>query len=253
MRDVNKPDEPGNDRSDRVFREELAEIKKFQFDDKVAHVFDDMVLRSVPRYSEVQEASAAIAEKLCKKGGRILDLGCSTGTTLFGVAQVLTDESVELIGIDNSEPMLKQAQAKGDELQLGERVKFICGDLLSVDLPPADFVMMNYTLQFIPVGKRTQVLKKVAQALKPGGALLLTEKVRHFGARLEPLMTELYYDFKRDNRYSELEIAQKRDALEGVLVPLSVKENIDLLRQSSFAEVELYLKWITFATFIALK
>jgi tRNA (cmo5U34)-methyltransferase len=237
---------------DLIYQAELEEIKRFEFNEQVAVCFDDMISRSVPRYGEVQEATARLAVRLLKSGSTVLDLGCSTGTSLFEIAKRVPDD-VRLIGVDNSEAMLKVASAKAEELMLSERVSFVLGDITEIDLPKSDLVILNYTLQFVPVMARGAFLTEIYEELNPGGALILSEKLRHDGERVGRLLTTLYYDFKRDNHYSELEISQKREALENVLVPLTLSENLELLSSAGFTERELYLKWINFATIIALR
>jgi tRNA (cmo5U34)-methyltransferase len=227
----------------------LAEIKQFEFNERVATAFDDMISRSVPRYEEVTAATSKLAAKVCHSGGTVLDLGCSTGNALVAIANALPN--VNLVGIDNSAPMLDRAGEKTVEFK--DRVKLVLGDILESSFPESDLVILNYTLQFVPVSGRKVLLEKVRASLKPGGALILTEKLSHPGDRVDSILTDLYYDFKRENRYSELEISQKRDALENVLVPLSLEQNLTLLRETGFSEAELYLKWIKFGTFVALK
>ncbi len=236
---------------DQVYQSKLEEIKQFRFDGNVAAVFDDMVSRSVPRYSEIQAATVKLASKLCPAGGRVVDLGCSTGTTLFAIAQACP--GLELIGIDNSTPMLEAAAKKAVSLGLADRVQFVCQDISEFDYKDTDLFIAHYTLQFFPPSGRGEILAKLYSALNSGGAIIITEKLKHVGERAEDILRELYYDFKAENGYSQLEISQKREALEGFLVPLTLEENFALMRSAGFSEIELYLKWINFATILGLK
>jgi tRNA (cmo5U34)-methyltransferase len=236
---------------DRVYQTKLEEIKQFRFDENVATVFDDMVSRSVPRYSEIQAATVKLAYKICPTRGRVVDLGCSTGTTLFAIAKVCPE--LELIGIDNSPSMLEQASLKAKSLGLEDRVKFVCQDISEYDYQNVDLFIAHYTLQFFPPAGRGEILEKMYQALNPGGAVIVSEKLKHQGKKSEDILHGLYHDFKAENGYSRLEISQKREALEGVLVPLTLEENFTLLRQAGFDEIEIYLKWINFATVLGLK
>ena len=236
---------------DKVYQTRLDQIKQFRFDENVANVFDDMISRSVPRYSEVQSATVKLAQKLCPSKGKIVDLGCSTGTTLFAVAEACPE--VELVGIDNSENMLEIARKKASALGLEKRVTFVCQDIAEFEYRKVDLFVAHYTLQFFPLPGRGEILEKLYSTLNPGGAIIVTEKLKHTGARSEDLLRELYYDFKAENGYSQLEISQKREALEGFLVPVTLDENFSLMRRAGFDEVELYLKWINFATILGLK
>jgi tRNA (cmo5U34)-methyltransferase len=67
------------------------------------------------------------------------------------------------------------------------------------------------------------------------------------------LFIDLYHDYKAAQGYSHLEIAQKREALENVLVPYRAAENVEMLRRSGFAEVETFFRWFNFAGFVAKK
>jgi tRNA (cmo5U34)-methyltransferase len=58
---------------------------------------------------------------------------------------------------------------------------------------------------------------------------------------------------KRRNGYDEMEISQKREALENVLIPYRVDENVELLKRSGFSEVETFFRWYNFCGFVALK
>jgi len=236
---------------DSIYSEPVSKVKEFVFDEQVADVFDDMVVRSVPHYAEVQRATAQLAAKLIPTDGVFLDLGCSTGTTLLEVGALCPAKNINLIGIDKSEPMLQRCRERIETEGLENSTTLICGDVLTEHFPKADLVALNYTLQFLPPAERRGLLSRVVKALKPGGALILTEKIRHPDRRIQEIFTDIYYDFKRDNNYSELEISQKRDALERVLIPFSLEENLLLLRHSGFSSAEIYLKWVTFATFVA--
>ncbi len=236
---------------DQIYQSKLNQIKQFRFDENVAVVFDDMVSRSVPRYGEVQAATVKLARKINPTKGRVVDLGCSTGTTLLAIAEVCPE--VELIGIDNSTSMLNQAAKKAEKLGLADRVHFVCQDIAEYDYRNVDLFIAHYTLQFFPPQRRGEILKKLYKALNSGGAIIITEKLKHDGHRSEDVLRELYYDFKAENGYSQLEISQKREALEGFLIPLTLEENFSLMREAGFSEVELYLKWINFATILGLK
>ena len=236
---------------DQVYQSKLEEIKQFRFDENVAKVFDDMVSRSVPRYYEVQAATVKLAKKVCPNRGRVIDLGCSTGTTLFSIAEACPE--VELIGIDNSPSMLEQAKMKAASIGLQDRVRFVCQDIAECDYQNADLIVAHYTLQFFPPAGRGEIVAKIYKGLNAGGAVIVSEKLKHSGKRSEEILHGLYHDFKGENGYSKLEISQKREALEGFLVPMSLEDNFSLLRDAGFDEVEIYLKWINFATILGLK
>ncbi len=240
-------------KTDKVYSEFLERVEEFRFDDRVANVFDDMISRSVPLYRDVQVATARLASRLVKSDSVIYDFGCSTGASIEAMCREIDDPSVRFIGVDTSAPMLAKCAERMDALGVSDRVTLIQDDLANITPSNASILVFNYTLQFFSPGRRAAVLAHMADSLENGGAVLMTEKVVHNMPRIQESLTELYYDFKRDNGYSELEISQKREALENVLIPFTAEQNCDLLRKSGFSEVEIYLKWYVFVSILAIK
>ena len=233
---------------DRVFSKPIE--KQFEFDEQIAAVFDDMLKRSVPFYDEAMALTKHYAQAYLKEGGRLYDLGCSTASTLLDIERGL-EAKAELIGIDNSASMLEQAQRK---LQVfGSAIRLEEADIMSYQYQPCDVVISNYTLQFIRPLVRETLIKTLFEALKPGGAFIFSEKVVSEDKRLNKLMIDSYYEFKKQQGYSEYEIMQKREALENVLIPYTEQENREMVQRCGFAHCETIFRWGNFATFIAIK
>jgi tRNA (cmo5U34)-methyltransferase len=233
---------------DTLFTQTPA-TQKFEFNESVARVFDDMLARSVPMYRECLESAVGWCVKFSREGSQVYDLGCSTGTFLSRLAsQLPADADIRLVGVDNSAPMLEKARKKLAPSELIE------ADLQSdFPLTNASVVVMNYTLQFIPPKKRQDVVSKILNGLNSGGLLLMIEKVSSDHPKIGDAYTEFHHQFKKNQGYSQLEIARKREALENVLTPKTVDENIDLLLNAGFASAEIFFKWNNFAGFVALK
>lgn len=238
---------------DRLFSQIDPGQGEFSFDENVARVFDDMISRSIPLYADVQRSLPVLAGLLDHDPIQIVDLGCSTGTSLIHLAQSLPDRNLELIGVDNSQAMLEKCQEKLIATQLTNQIATHCADISQFEFANVSVVLMNYTLQFVSVQARPQILRRIGDSIQPGGFLLVSEKVVHQEPLVDDALVELYFEFKRRQGYSELEISRKRDALENVLVPLTVDENIQLLRNAGFTRVEVLLKWFNFATFVCYK
>jgi tRNA (cmo5U34)-methyltransferase len=233
---------------DEVFNKPIT--KQFEFDADVAAVFDDMLQRSVPFYKEVLKLTSRFAALYTREGGRIYDLGCSTASQLLDIERTL-EYPAELIGIDNSEAMLEQAHRKIDAF--GSKVEVLSGDILTHPYEAADVMVSNYTLQFIRPLEREKLVETIYAALKEGGAFIFSEKVISEEKKLNKELIECYYDYKKMQGYSEYEIAQKREALENVLVPYTAEENMTMCRRSGFRHCEAIFRWANFATFIAIK
>ncbi len=241
---------------DRLFAQTTARATDFEFDDQVAAVFDDMVERSVPLYREQQSMLAELAAKFWTPGSRVYDLGCSTGTTLVQLARGL-QPPVQLVGCDNAPPMLERAKEKVAAHGYADAVELRWADLnadpATLDLTDAGIVTLCWTLQFVRPLNRDQLIRRVYDALRPKGALIVTEKVLTASSHTNRFFVELYYDFKRRNAYSDVEIGRKREALENVLVPYRIDENLALFRRNGFEIVETFFQWYNFAGFLCVK
>jgi tRNA (cmo5U34)-methyltransferase len=237
---------------DEVFKETLVP-SDFKFSSKVAGVFDDMVVRSVPYYIEMQRMMGEIAADHYQDNTVVYDLGCSTGTTLICMNESIPD-MVKFVGIDDSPDMLNKCRDKLTEAGFTRPYELQIADLnQDVDIQNASVAVLCLTLQFVRPINRERLLKKIFDGMVPGGALIVIEKILAEDSAFNRDFIKYYYDMKRRNHYSEMEIAQKREALENVLIPYKLSENITLLRNAGFAHCEVFLKWYNFAGFIAKK
>ncbi|MDD3504937.1 MAG: carboxy-S-adenosyl-L-methionine synthase CmoA [Sulfurimonas sp.] len=234
--------------NDKVFTKPIK--KQFEFDEEVAAVFDDMLQRSVPFYKESQNITEFFALKQLENGGVAYDLGCSTATLLINISRKLKT-AVTLVGLDNSEAMLEQARKKCEAFKADIELKN--ADILEYNYNEADLFISNYTLQFIRPLIREELVKKISASLKRGGLFIFSEKVISHHPKLNKELIEHYYDFKKEQGYSEYEIVQKREALENVLVPYSEDENIKMAKNCGFSHCEVVFRWANFATFVAIK
>ena len=234
--------------NDTVFTKPIK--KQFEFDEEVAAVFDDMLERSVPFYKESQKITQFFVLKNLHEGGLLYDLGCSTASLLLNIHRA-KNVNARLVGLDNSEAMLKQAKRKCEAY--GADIDVKNADILSYNYESADVFISNYTLQFIRPLVREELVKKIALSLKKDGVFIFSEKVISHHSKLNKDLIECYYDFKKTQGYSEYEIMQKREALENVLVPYSEEENIKMAKNAGFSHCEVLLRWANFCTFIAVK
>lgn len=237
---------------DQVFREE-KKTEDFKFGANVVSVFDDMVTRSVPFYLEMQRMMTEVAADFAVPGTNVYDLGCSTGTTLINLDRVLPAD-VNFVGIDDSKEML--AKCKGNFENAGVKRNY---DLQYVDLNRGvqlenpSVVILCLTLQFIRPLYRENLIESIYNQMNENGCLILIEKVLGEDSLFNRQFIKYYYDFKRRNQYNELEISQKREALENVLIPYKLMENRELLLTTGFKYVETFFKWYNFCGMVAVK
>jgi tRNA (cmo5U34)-methyltransferase len=238
---------------DKVFNEEIKNASDFKFGTTVVNVFDDMVNRSVPYYGEMQRMIAELAADRAKEGSYVYDLGCSTGTTMIGM-NTYVPESIEFIGIDDSPEMLQKCDTKLKEAGFKRNYQLINADLnKNVEIKNASVAVLCLTLQFVRPIHRERLIKTIYEGLNKDGVLILIEKILAEENSFNRDFIKYYYDMKRRHQYSEMEISQKREALENVLVPYKLSEDNLLLRESGFAHVEIFFKWYNFAGLIAVK
>lgn len=244
-----KPAEP----VDRLFSDPDRRVDDFQFNASTAAVFDDMVSRSVPFYGEIQRIVGELAADFGVPGSNLYDLGCATGTTLEALDPVV-DPDVHFVGIDNSDDMLAQARDKLGNMEGRRRLDLVNADLdRGVDIEDASVVTMILTLQFVRPLHRERLVRRIFAGLRKDGALILTEKITSPHTMLNRLFIKNYYEYKRRNGYSQVEIAQKREALENVLIPYRYEENEALLKEVGFTQVDEVFRWYNFCCMVAVK
>lgn len=235
---------------DRLFAELRSDAEAFAFDNATTAVFADMIRRSVPGYANVIAMTGVIAAEHAKPGTSLYDLGCSLGAGLRAMSQN-TDPSCHLIGVDNSKAMLQACRQKIETLP--QKVELLEQDITKIDVQNASVIALNYTLQFIKPRQRQATINQLYRGLLPGGALILSEKVHHEETQKQQEIEHWYYAFKRQNGYSELEIAQKRNALENVLITDTSNEQQARLEKAGFRRVYPWFQQLNFVSFIAIK
>ena len=235
---------------DEIYKNKV-DISKFTFDQKVVDVFDDMVLRSVPGYKQMIELIGLAGRKYPVINSNVYDLGCSTGAVTLSIASNLKSESVKIFSIDNSQEMIEQC---GKNLSGTEaNIQYICDDIENIQFENASLIVLNLTLQFINPKNRSDLIERIFKSLLPGGALIISEKIIHENEEINKSLITLHESFKRENGYSETEIAQKRKAIENVLIPESIEQHLKRIGDAGFKKPLVQMQCINFASFLAVK
>lgn len=238
---------------DNLYANNLDTVKDFTFDDSVAAVFPDMIQRSVPGYSTMVSAIGKLAEQFQQADSKIYDLGCSLGAATLSMRKYINQTNCQIIALDNSEAMVERCKNNIKAYKSDVPVQVQLADILDVELQPSSFIVMNFTLQFIPPEHRQTIVNKIYDALLPGGAFVVSEKLRWQDDSINQTINDLHLDFKRANGYSELEISQKRSAIENVMKIDTEQIHLERLNKAGFSSRSIWYQCFNFASFVAIK
>lgn len=227
----------------------------FVFDERVAAVFTDMINRSVPGYATIVSMSGTLAERYCQAGSHVYDLGCSLGGTTLAMAHHIRQADYRLIAVDNSQAMLNRfSKVLADEpADIRAHVDLVCDDINNIAIENASVVTLNFTLQFIDPAQRQALITRIHKGMRPGGILILSEKIRFPEPELNELFIELYHQFKKVQGYSDLEISQKRQALERVLLPETINTHKQRCHEAGFRSCDVWFQCFNFASLVAFR
>jgi len=237
---------------DRLYQNLPAEPGDFVFDERVVRVFPDMINRSVPGYATLVPTLGMLARRYARPDSFLYDLGCSLGAVALAMQAAVRAPGTRIVAVDNSPAMVRELEARLARADAGAGrppLRVVLQDILDTPIERASVTALNFTLQFVPPGRRLELLRRIAAGSLPGGVLLLSEKVRFEDPAEQDLQAAWHHDFKRAQGYSELEIARKREALENVLRPETLAEHRERLAAAGFTRV---LRWYQGFNFVSL-
>jgi tRNA (cmo5U34)-methyltransferase len=240
-------------KSDHIYATPLAGIADFQFDAQVADVFTDMIQRSVPGYRSIITMIETLTAHYAQPDTTLYDLGCSLGAATLSMRHGITATGCNIVSIDNSSEMVTRCKKNVARDHSITPVQVLHGDILELDISNASVVVMNFTLQFIAREKRGELLRRIAAGMVKGGVLILSEKVVFNDPHHNELMIDIHHDYKRAHGYSDLEISQKRSALENVLIPETIDTHKNRLQNAGFSSCDLWFQCFNFMSMLAVK
>ena len=239
---------------DTIYESDQLGALPFEFSEEVARVFPDMLKRSIPGYAATIQAIGSLASKYVQADSRCYDLGCSLGAATVAMLKNIDATGCRIVAVDNAAAMVGRCREVVQAVpNAGPSVSVLEANIQDVEITRASMVVMNYTLQFLPLEERPSMIGKIAKGMSEGGVLVLSEKVVDEDPSIEALLVELHHEFKRRNAYSELEIARKRAALENVLVPETVPAHIARLKDAGFRHAAVWLRYLNFVSLIAIR
>jgi len=225
---------------------------KWAFDESVADVFDDMIARSIPQYDVMRGLVFDIGREFVQPQSDIIDLGCSRGEALEPFMTTFGAHN-RYIGIEVSDPMIAAANERFSPWP--SNIIQIRKLDLRTDYPAADasLTLCVLTLMFTPINYRRRIVQNIASHTRPGGAVILVEKVIGENDQTDQIMVDRYHRMKAEHGYTREEIDRKALALEGVQVPVSASWNEDLLTDAGFGRLECFWRWMNFAGWVGIK
>lgn len=238
---------------DRLFAKNRALTSGFQFDEQVVRVFPDMISRSVPGYELIVPMIGMLARRYSQPGCSIYDLGCSLGAASLAMSQAVRVNGAKIIAVDNSEAMVAKCRQTLAESAGRIPVEVCLQDIVDTPIINASVVVLNFTLQFLSREQRQALVNRISGGLKKGGVLIISEKICFADPKEQLDQTNWHHDFKRSQGYSELEISQKRDALEDVLRPETEETHLQRFQKAGLINSRRWFQCFSFASYIAFK
>ncbi|MDT0594310.1 carboxy-S-adenosyl-L-methionine synthase CmoA [Glaciecola petra] len=238
---------------DTIYSEQLTDVEEFSFNKQVVDVFPDMINRSVPGYQTIIDGIGELAALFCPDNAQIYDLGCSIGEASLSIAKRLQQKKPNIEAIDNSQEMIERCEQHVKTFQYGQYINIHKDDITLSTLSSCHMVVINFTLQFLAKDTRQGLIEKIYQSLAPGGILILSEKLAYEEPTIDNTLVALHHKFKRDNGYSDLEISQKRSALEKVMQLDTADDHIERLKAAGFSYVCRWYQHFNFSSMVAIK
>jgi len=243
---------PSSD-TDLIYSTPQTQVKDFTFDAQVVEVFPDMILRSVPGYSTIIDTIGRLSQRFVQKNTCVYDLGCSLGAATLSMRKGIKENGCKIIAVDNSPAMVERCKMHINAFKGDTPVDVIEGNIQNIKIENASMVVLNFTLQFIEKSERQVLINNIASGINTGGILVISEKISHENSVINEHLIDLHHDFKRANGYSELEVAQKRTALENVMRTDSIEQHMTRLTNAGFKHVSPWFQCFNFISFIAIK
>jgi len=239
--------------TDLIYSNPHTQVKDFAFDAQVVEVFPDMISRSVPGYNTIIDTIGRLSQRFVENSSSVYDLGCSLGAATLAIRKGINAKDCKIISVDNSPAMVERCKMHINAFKGETPVEVIEGNIQDISIENASMVVLNFTLQFIDKAERQTLINSIAKGINTGGILVISEKISHGDPTIDEHLIDLHHDFKRANGYSELEVAQKRTALENVMRTDSIEQHIERLTNAGFTHVSPWFQCFNFISFIAIK
>ncbi|MCD8914335.1 methyltransferase domain-containing protein [Staphylococcus simulans] len=222
--------------------------KQWSFKHGVAKHFDIHAKHSIPLYEEGHNYICYLSDFFIKNGSHIYELGCSTGTLIEKLYKRHKNKSnIHFIGVDSSNEMIELARKKC------KKIRFINKSLLDIQIKKSDLIICYYVLQFIDLENRLSIIKNIFNSLHKGGAFILFEKELSDNSKVDKILSSCYLKFKINQNFTPNEILDKQFSLEGMMKTNTYNENLEMLKNTGFTNVETIMKYGEFNGYLCIK
>jgi tRNA (cmo5U34)-methyltransferase len=218
-----------------------------EFNFNTVKEFDTHIALSIPNYQHIWELIMQLATYCIVSDSNVYDIGCSTGLNLKLLDINTKKENVHFYGFDISDNLLKEARQTNS-------LHLIKKDITkqSTIFENASLILSIFTLQFLPINSRKDLLQRIYDGLNYGGFFIIAEKIYLNSGELQDIFTFTYYDFKQ-KAFSESDILQKQRDLRHQMKPLSEIENLKLFKLVGFSKIESFFQSLNFKAWILIK
>ena len=218
----------------------------WRFNKDTVKVFDKHIENSVPLYKEFHKNIVDMSVYFAQRDTKIVDIGSSTGVLTYDLFKINQSRNITVIGLDIEKDMIAESSVRYPD------INFKNINALDFDYTNSSVITIVLTLQFLSKSDRKLLLQKIYNEMNVGGAIFIVEKVRTSNLEIHDIYNDMYYDFKRNN-FNDTDILDKNISLRGIMKPLTLDENLNILKEVGFSEYEIFLKYNNFVGIMAIK
>jgi len=184
---------------------------------EIANTFDAHVREQLPWYDMVTDAVVYIVRNYLNEGGRVVDIGASTGNTIDKLMPLLLERKAYADAIERSPSMVASLKKRFEN---HHNVTVMQDDVRICPLPAAQVYILFLTLMFIPVYERPRVIRALKERLPVGGVLIVVDKVCDHGGYFSTVLKRLGMHWKIQQGAKLGDVTTKEMSLAGVQIPL---------------------------------
>lgn len=218
------------------------------FSDPVAvSTYAERTARIVPGLQDLHRMAAVLLAERAPAAARVLVLGAGGGLELKAFAGL--QPAWRFDGVDPSAEMLQLAR---DTLgPLAARVRFHEGFIDDAPMGPFDAAVCLLTLHFLPAAERRQTLAALQRRLKPGAPLVLAHHSFPDDGSAHDTWLARSAAYAAATGVPAAQAKNSIAAMRARLPVLSPQQDVALLREAGFVQVELFYCAFTFRGWVA--